>query len=104
MWSARGLYLSLRAARLLIFAADDVKFHEVCGAADKQRSPGHDSDDIPGLDQMFFEQPFFGDQDELLDVVHLGDRSRHHAPIEREPPPRFLDGRKGDNGTTRAMF
>src|SRR6266550_2228227 len=83
-----GSCLSLRAARFLIFIADDVKLHEVRRAANKQRRPRHDSHDVSALDEFLIEQTLFGDEDELLDVVHLSDRSRHHAPVERKPPPR----------------
>src|ERR1700730_11774688 len=99
-----GCRLSPRAARYLIFTADYVKLHEVRRAADKQWCSRHNSDDITALYEMFFEQPFFGDQDKLLDVLHLNDRSRHHAPVERESSPRFLDRRKRNDGRLRAVF
>src|ERR1700704_4568269 len=95
---ARSLRLSLRAARLLIFIANDVKLHEVRRPANKQRRPRHDSDDVPALDEFLFEQPLFGDEDEFLDVMPWGERSRHHARVEREPPPRLLNRGESDDG------
>src|ERR1700682_2564399 len=99
-----GCRLSPRAARFLILTADYVKLHEVRCAADKQWCSRHNSNDIAALYEMFFEQPFLGDEDKLLDIFHLNDRSRHHAPVERESPPGFLDRRKRNDGRPRAMF
>ena len=82
--------LSPRAALYLVFTAYDMKLHEVCCAAYKQRRPRNDSHHVTTLDEMLFEQSFFRDQYEFLDTVHLRDRSRRHAPIERKSPARFL--------------
>ena len=43
------------SASFLVLAANYVKFHEVRRAADEERRPRHDPDDIAPPDQMLFE-------------------------------------------------
>src|ERR1035437_5457027 len=91
-------------ARFRILPADHVKFHEVSCAAHKERRPRHDTDYIAAIDQTLFQQPFLGGLYEFLDVFYFADRSRHHAPVKREPPACFLNRRKRNNRALRAMF
>jgi len=92
------------AAHPSFVASNHQKFHEVCCATHKERSPRHDPDHVPGLDQMFFEQALFRYLDQFLDILHFGDRARKDAPIERKAAARLLNGREGDDGAARAMF
>ena len=68
----RARALQTGGADFFFVAADYVKFHEVRRAAHEERRSRHDSDDVPALDQLLFEQAFFGGLDEFLDVLHLG--------------------------------
>src|ERR1700676_5172062 len=71
------------AANFLSGAADDVKLHEVCGAADAHGGACDDADDVAFADEAFFEQAFFSNGCQSVNFADVGNMAGHYAPDER---------------------
>src|SRR5205807_2044543 len=82
---------------------DYVKLHEVCRAANSHRRSRHDSDDVAFAHQSLFEEPLFRYCRQPINLSNVLNVSRIHAPDEPQAPPRFLLGRKSDDGHQRAV-
>src|ERR1700730_874647 len=83
--------------------ADNVKFHEVGGAADAHRCARDDADDVAFFNQALFEEALFGNIGEAVDLLDVGDVAGSDAPEKGHAAARGRFGRKCDDGNERAI-
>src|SRR5258708_30449451 len=67
----------------LLQSPDNVKLHEVGGAADAHWCARDDADDVAFFDQALFEKALFGEVGEAVDFFDVGDVARRYTPVKR---------------------
>src|SRR5258708_23817147 len=68
----------------LLQSPDNVKLHEVGGAADAHWCARDDADDVAFFDEALFEKALFGEVGEAVDFFDVGDVAGRETPVKRD--------------------